>query len=95
MRWTKNCLKCWTQGGILKSSWRLVINSAPKRSIRGPTQFNIFINDLDGGIGCTHSKAEGDAERGRVDGTLDGCAVFQRVLGNLAKWVDKNLKKFK
>ncbi|GAB0176106.1 interleukin-15 [Grus japonensis] len=43
----------------------------------------------------TLSKTEEDTKQGGVVDTLDGCAAFQRDHGNLEKWVDKHLKKFK
>ncbi|PKU47314.1 rna-directed dna polymerase from mobile element jockey-like [Limosa lapponica baueri] len=60
----------------------------------GPTVFNVFISDLDDGIGCTLTKFADDTKlSGKVD-TLEGSATLQEDLDRLEEWTNKNLMKF-
>jgi len=63
-------------------------------SIWSPVLFNIFINDVDDGAGCTLSKLTHDTKLGGVTGTPEGCVAIQRDTERLEKWANKNIKEF-
>ncbi|PKU39799.1 rna-directed dna polymerase from mobile element jockey-like [Limosa lapponica baueri] len=63
-------------------------------SMLGPILLNVFINDVEIGIGCTHIKLADDTKLSGVADILEGRGVIQRDLDRLEKWVHVNLMKF-
>ncbi|PKU34277.1 rna-directed dna polymerase from mobile element jockey-like [Limosa lapponica baueri] len=53
--------------------------------------FNVFINDLDGGMECALGKFVDDTKLGGVVSMLEVRATIQRDLDRLEKWDDQNL----
>ncbi|GAB0187006.1 mitochondrial enolase superfamily member 1 [Grus japonensis] len=68
----------------MQSSRKPVISSVPQGSLLIPILFNTFINYLDDVAEC--SKFAGDTKL-RVFETLDSCAVIQKDLNSLEKWL--------
>lgn len=63
-------------------------------STLGTIPFNLFLNDLDNGVGCTCSGFADKAKLAGVGHALGSCANIQRDLGRLEKWADGSLTKF-
>lgn len=92
-----DCLNCKAQRTVAisgtKSTWRPVTISVFQELILAPDLFNIFINDMDGGVKSTLSKLAEDTKLGVVANT-QACVAIQTDLKRLEKGADMNLMKY-
>ncbi|PKU45557.1 rna-directed dna polymerase from mobile element jockey-like [Limosa lapponica baueri] len=78
----------------LHSGWQPVTSGVPQGSTLGPTQFDIFINDLNNSMESSLTKFADDTKLGGEVDTSEGRAILQTDLDRLEDWESKNCMKF-
>lgn len=92
--WTRNCLDDHIQRVLVKAQYldRDCDKWCP--SVLRQVLFNTFISDTDNGIECTLHKFAGNPKMNGAIDIPEVQDVFQRDLGYLEKWAQKNLLGF-
>lgn len=88
--WVQNWLDGVTQRVAVNGSmskWRLVTSGVPHELVLGPVMFNIFVGDMDSGIGCTLRKSVDDTKPCGAVNMLEGRDAIPRELDRLERWV--------
>ncbi|KAK4823576.1 hypothetical protein QYF61_003580 [Mycteria americana] len=76
------------------SKWRPVRSDIPQGLVLGLALFNIFVGDMDSGIGCTLRNFANTTKLCGVVDTLEGRDAIQRDLDRLETWACEKLMKF-
>ena len=98
--WTVQWMRNWLQDRVQTvvngsmSGWRLVTNSVPQESVLGLILLNIFISDMDSGVGCTLSRFADDIKLWHAVITSKEWDAIQRDLDRLEQWAQVNPMNF-